>query len=344
MINQYSNVNPIYFDRGNIIVTSIEGKYTISLTYLSKIIGSFKHLLIKSHISGNMSSGSCLLSSRYIDDNMYLCIKFFDESCPELSEKEDVVRMVKMKESTLEKYKRIIMINEEISELTERIINDNAVENIIITVNPNGIKKIFKLEERKSSLNICSENEISSLTVKGCKNLKTLVIQDNILKKIGGLDILSGLTHLYLNKNKIDKIEGLEQLTNLLILNLSNNNIIKLENLNKLNKLEDLECQDNQISIIENLDELTYLNILNLSFNKIKKITGIQYCHRLNYIYLSNNKITTIENLEGLNELIKIDLDNNYIATLPDLSHLKNLSSIHVIDNIISKPRYNIYY
>lgn len=81
--------------------------------------------------------------------------------------------------------------------------------------------------------------------------LTQLLIMDNNIKIISGLDTLVNLYSLNLSGNKISVISGLDKLENLQILNLSENKIKKLSpncwQLRSLPSLINLDLENNQI-------------------------------------------------------------------------------------------------
>ncbi|KAM7372064.1 hypothetical protein PAMP_009259 [Pampus punctatissimus] len=105
-------------------------------------------------------------------------------------------------------------------------------------------------------------------------SLTKLELNNNLIKKIEGLDCLISLTWLDLSFNSIEKIEGLESLRKLEVLNLSNNRIPVIENMDTLEKLTIFSLTNN---LLEQLDNVLYLRTfknlftLNLLGNPVHK-------------------------------------------------------------------------
>ena len=104
-------------------------------------------------------------------------------------------------------------------------------------------------------------------------NLKSLYLENNVIRQIQGLDHLDQLVNLFLQNNMIKKIEGLSKLQNLKVLNLSNNTIFKLEGLEELTQLQNLNLSKNFLSNLESYEHLGQcsetLSAIDLSDNKI---------------------------------------------------------------------------
>ena len=117
---------------------------------------------------------------------------------------------------------------------------------------------------------------------------------------LGLIGELTSLQKLLLSDNKISKIEGLDKLTKLRELYLSDNEITKIEGLDSLTKLKKLDLEFNQITKIEGLDTLVGLQSLNLSYNQITEIGGIKKLTKLRKLDLGYNQIETIQDLDKL--------------------------------------------
>ncbi|XP_015370368.1 PREDICTED: dynein assembly factor 1, axonemal-like [Diuraphis noxia] len=148
--------------------------------------------------------------------------------------------------------------------------------------------------------------------------------------KIENLDEYTGLKSLWLQNNVLKNISGLDQQINLVCLFLHYNAISKIENLDFLVKLNTINLSHNFIKVIENLDHLQDLNFLVLTHNKLSTVSDIAHlasCKTLSILDLSFNYLDDPEiidvfaNMESLNVLIltgnivisKID---NYRKTL----------------------------
>lgn len=94
-------------------------------------------------------------------------------------------------------------------------------------------------------------NEIPKY-VSYCKNLRTLRISNNNIKKIEHLENCTKLELLNISNNQITKIEGLDSCVNLNHLALSKNNITKIENLEVLkDRTANIFLRENDIPVSE---------------------------------------------------------------------------------------------
>ncbi|CAB1448093.1 unnamed protein product [Pleuronectes platessa] len=116
----------------------------------------------------------------------------------------------------------------------------------------------------------------------------------NILK-IDNLWDFTSLTRLCLNNNLIERIEGLDLLVNLTWLNLSFNRIERIEGLESLRKLEYLNLSNNRISVIENMGEfenLTHFLISNNLLEQLDNVLSLRKFKKLFDINLSGNPLS----------------------------------------------------
>ena len=123
---------------------------------------------------------------------------------------------------------------------------------------------------------------------------KTSVVnlEDKNIKKIEGLERASVyIKELLLCDNNIETIQGLNSCKNLVFLDLGDNKISRIEKgaFNGLNNLKELNLFGNKIEKIENLEPLTNLEGLILSGNKIQKIENISHLNKLERLFLAGN-------------------------------------------------------
>ena len=147
-------------------------------------------------------------------------------------------------------------------------------------------------------------DNLTSLTLAGCENIKSLDLTQNFNK----------LTELSLQSCKIDDLKFIEKSTNLTSLNLINDNI-------------------KDISVISNL---TNLQILYLGENKIDDISSLGRLTKLVSLNLNNNYIKDISPLEQLNELKNLDITKNPID-------IKSSAYIEVAEKLKNNGCYIVY-
>ncbi|CAI9568331.1 unnamed protein product, partial [Staurois parvus] len=95
------------------------------------------------------------------------------------------------------------------------------------------------------------------------KALTTLLLNNNNIQKITGLEKCISLTHLNLANNRICNICDFGNLP-IKTLNLGSNEIRKISGLENLKRLQSLDLSSNQLSSLEGLEGLKLLHTLNL--------------------------------------------------------------------------------
>ena len=165
--------------------------------------------------------------------------------------------------------------------------------------------------------------------------MKELILLNNKISEIKGLDNLSNLKQLYLSYNQISEIKGLEYLSNLKQLTLNYNQISEINGLNNNLKLEVLYVENNQISEIKGLDNLSNLEQLHLNYNQISEIKGLECLSELRVINLENNQISEIKGLKNLFNLRNLFLSDNEIMEIKGLEFLEKLRIIELAKNQI---------
>ena len=115
-------------------------------------------------------------------------------------------------------------------------------------------------------------------------NLKYLLLDNNQLTTLKGIENLTNLEYLYLDNNELTSLpEGISNLTNLVWLDLEDNKLTNLEGIENLTNLKRLDLHNNNITNLpEGIDKLTNLKELYLYNNpisgsekaRLKKIFG----------------------------------------------------------------------
>ena len=202
-----------------------------------------------------------------------------------------------------------------------------------LTKIPKEINELTQLEYL-----LLDNNQITKIEgLETLTQLEYLLLDNNQITKIGGLETLTQLKYLALNNNQITKIGGLETLTQLKYLALNNNQITKIEGIENLTQLEYLYFDNNQITKIEGLENLILLKTLYLHNNQITKIEGIENLTLLQYLEFHNNQIIKIEGLENLILLKTLYLHNNQITKIEGLENITLLQYLVLNNNQITK-------
>lgn len=198
-----------------------------------------------------------------------------------------------------------------------------------------------------SSLNYLdvSQNELRSLnklinTNKTSKAplLATLLISNNQLNLLYGIETFKELEYLDISNNKLYNIQGIENLKKLKKLFLGYNKISDIQLLEKMIQLEDLNLASNTINdfnVLSNLNHLTHLNLSNTNFNNLKDISSTSTLLVLNIDgcrIIDWKKIASYKNLTYLTVSF---LKKEDIIYFKGLKNLKSISITSTEDAII---------
>ncbi|CAF3373605.1 unnamed protein product [Rotaria socialis] len=145
------------------------------------------------------------------------------------------------------------------------------------------------------------------ISLKPFPNLLKLVIVNQTIERIEGLDACNSLQELWITECKLQQIEGLSGCTKLQRLYLYANSIKTIENLNGLKRLEYLWLNENLITKIEGLSGAKNLKELNLASNQIRFIgTSLAENTELDTLNLADNKISSFQDITILTMLPKL--------------------------------------
>lgn len=186
-----------------------------------------------------------------------------------------------------------------------------------------------------------THNRLKAITnVSGLAQLHTLILRQNLLTEVSGLDELPSLRKLDLYDNQIEVIgsSSLSSLRGLLYLDVSFNQLRKLENLENLVQLEELYACSNKITEMSGLEALVNLRTLELGSNRIREIGGLDTLVQLRALWLGRNKIAQVRNLEPVaNSLRVLSLQANRLRTIHGLDALVNLEELYLGENGIQR-------
>ena len=181
-----------------------------------------------------------------------------------------------------------------------------------------------------------SDNRIES--VQGLQNLpalQTLELSDNQIQSVQALQNLPALQTLKLSDNQIQSVQGLQNLPALQTLNLSGNQIQSVQALQNLPALQTLNLSGNQIQSVQALQNLPALQDLYLSGNQIQSVQGLQNLPALQTLYLSDNQIQSVQGLQNLPALQTLNLSGNQIQSVQGLQNLPALQTLDLSYNQI---------
>ena len=219
----------------------------------------------------------------------------------------------------------------------------------VLTINNDNINDLDNCDFLTiTKLKILQHTHINFLLDKLYKftNLEILILDNNKITEIYGLDNLINLKELHLYSNKITEIKGLDNLVNLEKLLLSNNKLIEIKGLCNLVNLKELYLHYNQITEIKGLKNLASLEKLCLNNNQITEIKELDNLINLQILTLYNNIITELPlSLCNLRNIIYISYSNNPIEhiSLPVQRLLDRINNGISINNMVYNNNQNIH-
>jgi len=193
-----------------------------------------------------------------------------------------------------------------------------------------------------------THSDIRSIPVIKIKNLRSLNLSKNSIKKIEGLDKLRYLQYLDLSGNAINKIQGLEKNKRLIKLKLKDNYISKIEGLKHIRGILSIDLSENKIIKIHDLTEVSNCMSLSLSGNFIEKeprkylhfndLKSLAKLDNIKILKLRWNRLRDVSPLKKMKRLAVLDLTGNKISTLENIFDIKALYILNLSGNpIISK-------
>lgn len=180
---------------------------------------------------------------------------------------------------------------------------------------------------------------MDDLDLQRFKNLKSLVLRQNLLESVGAVKYLpDDIEELDFYDNRIKHISSyINEKTQLKSLDFSFNKIKNIKNVEDLVELENLYFVQNKISHIVNLEKMTKLKNLELGGNRVSKIENLDTLVSLEQLWLGKNYVRKFENLGALKNLKILSIQSNKITKLEGLDELENLEELYVSHNGIEK-------
>ncbi|DBA94023.1 TPA: Leucine-rich repeat-containing protein 9 [Trebouxia sp. C0004] len=166
-----------------------------------------------------------------------------------------------------------------------------------------------------------------------------LRMADHGLRRIQGLEQLTGLRKACFAHNEISHIQGLEACTALQELSFEGNSIAHMDSLSHLSALLSLDLSCNRIMKVNHLSSLTLLRHLAVHGNQITSLAGLSCLVSLMELSCGGNNVGGVRevgHLRGLLKLIILDLTGNPIATQDDyrLYTIYHLRKLKVLDGV----------
>ncbi len=178
--------------------------------------------------------------------------------------------------------------------------------------------------------NVTKISQLNNLSDKTKEKIKYLMINNNSIKDLNGVQDLKGLYLLRAESNELVDVDELANV-NLSYLYLPENNLGKDNNEDALKGLENIENSHS---------DLYYLRISNNDIVKVSFLSTLATSERIKYVYGRDN--SNIKDVSTLLELVKIcmvDLDNKYSISLldPETTTSKSFNNQTLsFDNLLS--------
>lgn len=167
------------------------------------------------------------------------------------------------------------------------------------------------------------------------QNLEKLILRQNLLTTLLGLECLTKLKSLDCYLNNFERIDNvLLKMVHLQWLDFSFNSIRVIEHLDNLRNLHKLYLVNNKIKKMNGLRGLTKLKMLELGSNRIRVIEGLDDLVELEELWLGKNKIRTLENMDKLVRLRLLSIQSNRITSIgTGLQYQVNLQEVYISHN-----------
>ncbi|DBA66636.1 TPA: Leucine-rich repeat-containing protein 9 [Trebouxia sp. C0005] len=166
-----------------------------------------------------------------------------------------------------------------------------------------------------------------------------LRMADHGLRRVQGLEQLTGLRKACFAHNVISHLQGLEACTALQELSFEGNSIAHVDGLSHLSALLSLDLSCNRIMKVTHLSSLTLLRHLAVHGNQITSLAGLSCLVSLMELYCGGNNVEAgreVGHLRGLLKLIILDLTGNPVAAHDDyrLYTIYHLRKLKVLDGV----------
>ncbi len=162
--------------------------------------------------------------------------------------------------------------------------------------------------------------------------LSWLVVANNDIRNLTGLEHATKMATLYLFDNKISDISPLAGLTNLLDLSLNGNTVTDISPVAGMSSLIQLHLAGNPVADISPVAGLKRLTQLNLNGTNISDISPIAGLTNMIELYLLDNNISDLSAVEGLTNLRWLYVSHNNITDLSPLVENTGLGEGDIVE------------
>ena len=167
-------------------------------------------------------------------------------------------------------------------------------------------KVLFENLERLSMVNNNLQKGVNYL--ENYTKLKELNISSNGINKLESLKKLVKLESLILDNNVLYSLKGINAFASLKKLSIANNKIKNFEEFTKFTQLENLYVSNNNLNEIDSIINLTKLKKLDISGNDIENIALVKSLTKLTHLYIANTNTTDFSFLYEMKQLKYISL------------------------------------
>ncbi|XP_015713084.1 leucine-rich repeat and IQ domain-containing protein 1 isoform X2 [Coturnix japonica] len=182
------------------------------------------------------------------------------------------------------------------------------------------------------------ENNIQVIDCENLENLCILILNNNHLSSVCGLDGCINLQSLKLSYNRITRIGGLESLKNLQQLTVDHNQLISTKGLCEVPTLIHLDCSFNHLTQVEGIENCGLLQILKLQGNNLQELPKLENHVLLRELYLDDNSISAVRmlSLYWMPLLQILLLSQNSLSELVPLNSFVSLEKLDIKNNCLS--------
>lgn len=293
-------------------------------------------------------------NGKQLPDSIFLC-----DNLTELEFVNTRIEKISGRASRLSHLRKITLLNNRPSKRL-RLSSNVTVETLVIHGDELGrLPTAFRRFKNLRMLNLAQNNLTSFPSVKNCKlltelilnnnkltleslstrqsiSLEELELQFNLIKKVpDAIGSFSGLKKLLLTANQVEEIgTGIAKLQRLEVLSLYRNKLPAIPPaLYQLKKLREIDLYYNQIQKLDSrLPEWSNLEILYLANNQLFTLPdNLGSLKRLRELYLHHNRLSSIPSSVGqLDSLKVLRVNHNMLLEIP--STLYNLAAMENLD------------
>jgi Leucine-rich repeat (LRR) protein len=168
----------------------------------------------------------------------------------------------------------------------------------------------------------------------GLTNLRTLVLQNNLITDLRPLSGMSKLTNLSISANQVSDLIPLKNLLSLEELSLGGNPVDSLRVLEELPNLRELNLTPDQLPKFEECKSLPRLAALDVYGDQ--RIPHFKNWPEMPALKLL--KAYAAQNLDGLERFTSLETLKLSVGTYSDLNPLRNLKALNHLELIASQP------